>query len=74
MTRARLHRRAALGIAALLVALVAPACHQQAQLLPAELRHMAKLPLLDDSVRFAVIGDTGSGNPPQYEVGERLGI
>jgi 3',5'-cyclic AMP phosphodiesterase CpdA len=26
----------------------------------------------DDSVRFAVIGDTGSGNPPQYQVAERL--
>jgi hypothetical protein len=72
MSRARLHRRATLGLAALLVALVAPACHQQAGLLPAELRHMAKLPLLDESVRFAVIGDTGSGNPPQYEIADRM--
>jgi predicted phosphodiesterase len=72
MNRVALHRRAALGLTALLVALVAPACHQQARLLAPELRHTAKLPLLDDSVRFAVIGDTGSGNAPQYEVGERM--
>jgi hypothetical protein len=72
MNPARLHRRAALGIAALLLGVVAPACHQQARLLPEGLRHLAKLPLAEDSVRFAVIGDTGSGNAPQYEIGERM--
>ena len=29
-------------------------------------------PHADASVRFAVIGDTGTGGKPQYEVGERL--
>jgi len=30
------------------------------------------LPLAADSTRFAVIGDTGTGDKPQYEVGRRL--
>ncbi len=30
------------------------------------------LPLTPDSVRFAVIGDNGTGERPQYEVGEQL--
>lgn len=30
------------------------------------------LPTLPDAVRFAVIGDTGTGDKPQYEVAERL--
>ena len=29
-------------------------------------------PYADKSVRFAVLGDTGTGSRPQYEVGERL--
>src|SRR5690242_21114890 len=29
-------------------------------------------PHAEGSVRFAVIGDTGTGDRPQYEVGERL--
>jgi len=66
------YRRAALGIAALLVGLVAPACHQQALLLPEELRHIVELPLGDKSIRFAVIGDTGSGAAPQYEIADRM--
>jgi predicted phosphodiesterase len=30
------------------------------------------LPLAKDSMRFAVIGDTGTGDKPQYEIGRRL--
>lgn len=30
------------------------------------------LPALPDAVRFAVIGDTGTGDKPQYEVAQRL--
>jgi predicted phosphodiesterase len=30
------------------------------------------LPLAADSTRFAVIGDTGTGDKPQYEIGRRL--
>jgi predicted phosphodiesterase len=30
------------------------------------------LPLVKDSTRFAVIGDTGTGDKPQYEIGRRL--
>jgi predicted phosphodiesterase len=30
------------------------------------------LPLAKDSIRFAVIGDTGTGDKPQYEIGRRL--
>ena len=30
------------------------------------------LPLVDGSVRFAVIGDMGTGAPPQYEVAEQM--
>src|SRR3954466_6634268 len=29
-------------------------------------------PHAEKSVRFAIIGDTGTGDHPQYEVGERL--
>ena len=72
MSLRALHRRAALGIAVLLAALVAPACHQQALLLPEELRHIIELPLGEKSVRFAVIGDTGSGAAPQYEIADRM--
>jgi predicted phosphodiesterase len=31
------------------------------------------LPLKPDSVRFAVIGDNGTGEAPEYEVGQQLG-
>ncbi|MBZ5668920.1 MAG: metallophosphoesterase [Acidobacteriia bacterium] len=31
-----------------------------------------KFPLKSNSVRFAVIGDMGTGEPPQYEVGQRM--
>jgi hypothetical protein len=30
------------------------------------------LPLRDQSVRFAVIGDNGTGEPPQYQVGKEM--
>ena len=30
------------------------------------------LPLAKDSTRFAVIGDTGTGDKPQYDIGRRL--
>src|SRR3954465_15299108 len=30
------------------------------------------LPLAKDSTRFAVIGDTGTGEKPQYEIGRKL--
>ncbi len=32
------------------------------------------LPLAPDSVRFAVIGDNGTGDPPQYQVGAQLAV
>jgi 3',5'-cyclic AMP phosphodiesterase CpdA len=31
-----------------------------------------ELPLLDGSVRFAVIGDNGTGDPPEYDVGRQM--
>ena len=31
-----------------------------------------KLPLRDGSVRFAVIGDNGTGKPPQYDIGNLM--
>src|SRR5258708_34776642 len=31
-----------------------------------------KLPLAANSVRFVVIGDSGTGDRPQYEVGEQM--
>ncbi len=40
---------------------------------PAPLRpDTPQLPLANGSVRFAVIGDSGTGNTPQYEVGQRM--
>src|SRR5262252_4173325 len=30
------------------------------------------LPLAKDSTRFAVVGDTGTGGKPQYEIGRKL--
>ena len=33
-----------------------------------------KLPLRDKSVRFAVIGDNGTGDNPQYEVADQMAI
>src|SRR5437868_13948289 len=30
------------------------------------------LPMVKDSTRFAVLGDTGTGDKPQYEIGRRL--
>jgi 3',5'-cyclic AMP phosphodiesterase CpdA len=41
-----------------------------ARLLPAQTT--ATLPVRPDSLKFAVIGDTGTGDPPQYEVGARM--
>jgi predicted phosphodiesterase len=32
-----------------------------------------RLPNREDSLRMAILGDTGTGDRPQYEVGERLG-
>ncbi len=31
-----------------------------------------KFPLKSDSVRFAIIGDMGTGESPQYEVAQRM--
>jgi len=42
---------------------VAPALHTAAQL---------SLPLKDKSVRFAVIGDSGTGEPPQFQVAQQM--
>jgi hypothetical protein len=71
MIGARRGRRA--GLALVLTALAfATACRDAARILPAELRHAVKLPVLESSVRFAVIGDTGTGARPQYQVGERM--
>jgi 3',5'-cyclic AMP phosphodiesterase CpdA len=47
----------------LFLLLAGPALHTAAQL---------SLPLKDKSVRFAVIGDNGTGEKPQYEVAERM--
>jgi 3',5'-cyclic AMP phosphodiesterase CpdA len=41
-----------------------------ARLLPAQTT--ATLPVRPDSLKFAVIGDTGTGDAPQYEVGARM--
>lgn len=41
-----------------------------ARLLPAQTT--ATMPVRPDSVKFAVIGDMGTGDPPQYEVGARM--
>jgi 3',5'-cyclic AMP phosphodiesterase CpdA len=41
-----------------------------ARLLPAQTT--ATLPVRPDSLKFAVIGDTGTGDSPQYEVGARM--
>jgi hypothetical protein len=71
MTRASARPIAALALS-LVAALTLTSCAGSPPILPPELRHIVGLPLGDDSVRFAVIGDTGSGNPPKYEVGERL--
>ena len=47
----------------LLLLLAAPAFHGAAEL---------SLPLKDKSVRFAVIGDSGTGERPQFEVAEQM--
>src|SRR5262249_40937740 len=39
---------------------------------PAQSPRDVKLPLEDKSVRFAVIGDNGTGDPPQYEVAAQM--
>jgi hypothetical protein len=70
-----MRRAGARGLAALAltaVALLGGMCGESPRILAPELRHVAKFPLLDQSIRFAVIGDTGSGNLPQYQVGERM--
>jgi predicted MPP superfamily phosphohydrolase len=41
-----------------------------ARLLPAQTT--ATLPVRPDSVKFAVIGDSGTGDPPQFDVGARM--
>jgi len=55
-----------------LATLAAPACHELPTVLPTGVRHIALPPLLDQSVRFAVIGDSGTGNAPQYEIARRM--
>ena len=40
--------------------------------MPATQADDLRLPLKKDSVRFAVIGDTGTGDKPQYDIGRRL--
>jgi predicted MPP superfamily phosphohydrolase len=41
-----------------------------ARLLPAQTT--ATLPVRPDSLKFAVIGDSGTGDPPQFDVGARM--
>ena len=53
--------RAPLVVAAALLALV-----------PAAAREYTALPNLPDSLKFAVIGDNGTGKTPQYEVGQQM--
>ena len=38
----------------------------------AETQTAGVLPLTEGSVRFAVIGDTGNGDRPQYQIGSKL--
>jgi predicted phosphodiesterase len=45
-----------------------------ASLAPAARAQEVKLPLRDRSVRFAVIGDFGTGKRPQYEVAEQMEV
>jgi hypothetical protein len=65
-------RAGARAIALAALAAVAVACGPAAQILPPELRHVVALPRFDNSIQFAVIGDTGTGNLPQYQVAERM--
>jgi predicted phosphodiesterase len=55
-----------LRAAAALLLLAASGATQQRASLP------APLPDLPNAVRFAILGDTGTGDRPQYEVAERL--
>ncbi|MBV9072767.1 MAG: metallophosphoesterase [Acidobacteria bacterium] len=68
-------------LAALLVMLAATACSRPALAgseasaqvaVQAQPRVDVKLPLEDKSVRFAVIGDNGTGDTPQYEVAAEM--
>ena len=43
-----------------------------AVLLPGQEAVECKFPLKSNSVRFAAIGDMGTGDPPQYEVAQRM--
>ena len=77
-------RRAALALAFALAVGAAPACRDSAvpprteRATPATVREIAvpsgglALPLRDGSVRFAVIGDPGRGDPRQYEVARQM--
>ena len=64
--------RCCAALALLLAAVLAPACQQPGEGQPPRLGDLGHLPIFDTSVRFAVIGDTGTGNPPQYDVAERM--
>jgi 3',5'-cyclic AMP phosphodiesterase CpdA len=59
-------RLAAANVLAFVVLLVLGSATQERAPLP------APLPSLPGAVRFAIIGDTGTGDRPQYEVAERL--
>jgi predicted phosphodiesterase len=63
-------RRAAFISVVLLTALALPLYDQESALPPSEQK--LTLPLIPNSVRFAVIGDMGTGMKPQYEVAEQM--
>jgi 3',5'-cyclic AMP phosphodiesterase CpdA len=63
MSHRRLTAWAAAGVLAALACLPTAAARQRAQV---------PLPNKPDSLHFAVIGDNGTGDKPQYEVGEQM--
>jgi hypothetical protein len=68
-----MRRAGARALAALALAgLAGSSCYDFPSVLAPDLRHVALLPLAEESVRFAVIGDSGSGNERQYELSRRM--
>lgn len=59
-----LQRRAALAVGCLVLLAAAPAAAQPAP--------SPRLPSIPNAVRFAVIGDTGTGEQPEYQVAAKL--
>lgn len=64
-------RRHLTGLLAALLLAFLGLCLQGARTVPPSVEEIP-LPLKPDSVRFAVIGDMGTGNSPQYEVAQQM--